>query len=185
MTKLRGRADRAVEQIAGSALIPPKRMLDNRGEFGKVLSSAVRDEFCYDFAVREIFWNTSHRGVVRGMHLLLSDQLAAKAIWVTSGRIRSVVLDLRRSSKTFGEYSEQVLDSAAGILIIPMGCANGFEALADGTIVNFAQEQDFDSSREVGIRWNSFGCNWLTTNPVVSERDQQLPHLNEFESPFE
>jgi len=160
-------------------------MTDNRGEFSKVLSSAVRDELRYDFLVKELFWNSSHRGVIRGMHLLLSDDQAAKVIWVTSGRIRSVVLDLRRSSRTFGRHSEYSLDSAAGLLIIPAGCANGFEALADDTIVNYAQEQDFDASKETGVRWNSFGCNWLTVEPIISERDQQLPRLSEFESPFE
>ena len=160
-------------------------MTDNRGEFSKVLSSAVRDELCYDFLVKELFWNSSHKGVLRGMHLLLSNARAAKVIWVTSGKIRSVVLDVRRSSDTFGRYSEFSLDSTAGLLMIPAGCANGFEALTDDSIVNYAQEQDFDASKEAGIRWNSFGCSWLTSEPVVSQRDQQLPRLSEFESPFD
>jgi dTDP-4-dehydrorhamnose 3,5-epimerase-like enzyme len=119
------------------------------------------------------------------MHLLLSDIRAAKAVWVTSGQIRSIVLDLRRSSRTFAQYSQFSLDSADGLLIVPAGCANGFETLADDTIVNYAQEQDYDASKEAGIRWNSFGCSWLTAEPILSERDQQLPRLSEFESPFD
>lgn len=69
--------------------------------------------------------------------------------------------------------------------MIPAGCANGFEALTNDTIVNYAQEQDFDANKEAGIRWDSFGCSWLTAEPVISKRDQRLPRLSEFESPFD
>jgi dTDP-4-dehydrorhamnose 3,5-epimerase len=148
------------------------------------MSASIRSDFKEDFNVREIFWNRSRLGVIRGMHLQLRPHAGTKVVWVTSGEIRDVVLDLRPSSPTFLKHCVYKMTSLSGLLHVPVGCAHGFEVLSDDAVVNYAQECDYSPASDSGIRWNSFGCEWLTEDPIVSDRDASLPLLDEFVTPF-
>ena len=52
---------------------------------------------------REVFWSQSERGVFRGLHVQLPPRAARKLVFVTTGRVRDFVLDLRRGSPTEGQ----------------------------------------------------------------------------------
>jgi len=75
---------------------------------------------------------------------------------MTSGHVKFEVLDLQRSGHTLVCHTEFSPDSGAALMFIPPCCANGLETSAVDTTVNFAQEQDFDSTDEAGVQWNSF-----------------------------
>jgi dTDP-4-dehydrorhamnose 3,5-epimerase len=173
-----------VSEIAGCSKSPTTHTSDRRGSFSKILSTPIRAAMEYDFNAREIFWSRSRRGVVRGIHLQLPPHAGAKFVWVTFGEIRDVVLDLRVTSPTFGKHCVIEMSSASGPLFVPVGCAHGFEVLSDEAVVNYAQECDYSPASDSGIRWNSFGCEWLTKDPIVSDRDASLPLLDEFVTPF-
>lgn len=171
-------------EIPGCTRWPAIHSADERGSFSKVLSAPIRSSMGYDFHVREIFWNRSRRGVIRGMHLQLPPFQGAKVIWITAGRIRDVVVDLRSNSPTYGKHVVFEMDNTTGLLFIPVGCANGFEVLSEEAVVNYAQECDYAPESDSGVRWNSFGCEWTAQVPIISQRDMSLPMFNEFESPF-
>ena len=118
------------------------------------------------------------------MHLQLPPNVGAKVVWVTTGLIRDVVIDLRPSSDTFQKHCRFEMSSASGLLFIPIGCAHGYEVLSSEAVVNYAQGCDYVPESDSGIRWNSFGCAWQTEAPIVSNRDAALPLLADFESPF-
>ena len=173
-----------VPDIAGSVRWPAIHASDTRGSFSKVLSAPIRSTMGYDLNVREIFWTKSRFGVVRGMHLQLPPHEGAKVVWVTAGAIRDVVVDLRPSSPTFQKHCVFEMTSSSGLLFIPVGCGHGYEVLSEEAVVNYAQECDYAPESDSGVRWNSFGCEWLTQHPIVSERDAALPTLADFNSPF-
>lgn len=173
-----------VSDISGCFLTPVKHASDLRGSFSKVLSTPIRTEMGYEFDAREIFWSRSCCGVIRGMHLQLPPHEGDKLVWVTSGQIRDVVVDLRSSSPTYRQHCIFEMNSESGPLFVPIGCAHGFEVLSDEAVVNYAQECDYSPECDSGIRWNSFGCEWLTREPIVSERDAELSLMDEFRSPF-
>jgi len=173
-----------VTAVAGCVKWPAIHSSDLRGSFSKVLSASIRSEMGYDFQVREIFWNRSRQGVIRGMHLQVPPHEGAKVVWVTAGQVRDVVVDLRRSSPTYRQHVVFEMDSSSGLLFIPVGCANGFEVLSSEAVVNYAQECDYAPDSDSGVRWNSFGCHWLSQSPIVSERDVALTSLDGFDSPF-
>ena len=173
-----------VPQLNGCMRWPAIHSSDRRGRFSKVLSAPIRSAMNYDFSVREIFWSTSQRGVIRGMHLQVPPHEGAKVVWVTAGEIHDVVVDLRPDSPTFRQHSSFVMNQESGLLFIPVGCAHGFEVMSDEAVVNYAQECDFHPQSDSGIRWDSFGCAWSTQNPIVSDRDAVLPSLDDFVSPF-
>ena len=103
---------------------------------------------------------------------------------VTSGRVRDFVLDLRRGSPWFGRLWEGKVSDRDGALLIPAGCAHGFEALSDEVTMVYLQEGSYNEASDTGVLWSSTGLVPHTTDPTVSIRDSQLPPLQQFDSPF-
>lgn len=176
--------ERQVAEISGCVQWSPILSSDSRGTFSKVLFDSVRSSKDYSMEIQEIFWTNSKYGVIRGMHLQLPPNEGSKLVWVTSGVIRDVILDLRPSSPTFQRYCTLELNATTGLLHIPIGCAHGYEVLSSEAVVNYAQDCDHVPASDSGVRWNSFGCDWITAKPIVSQRDAALPMLHEFVSPF-
>ena len=175
---------RQAPSINGCLVLGHRYNRDDRGTFSKVLSSDNHQQRNSEFVVRELFWSRSQRGVIRGMHLQTPPHATSKFVWVSQGQIRDVVLDLRTDSETFEAYLVTPLSDESGGIFIPPGCAHGFEVLSDTAVVNYAQNGDYTSSHDTGVAWDSFGFNWKTKTPILSDRDRSLPRMSDFESPF-
>lgn len=157
---------------------------DPRGSFHKVFSPEVVAVLPGQMVIREMFWSESKLGVIRGMHFQLPPKAVRKLVWVSKGVISDVILDLRQDSPTYLQSTCFELSCSSGAVYIPIGCAHGFEVLSDSAVVNYAQDGGFDPELDSGIHWNSFGHEWRTSNPVISQRDAQLTSLDQFRSPF-
>jgi dTDP-4-dehydrorhamnose 3,5-epimerase len=146
---------------------------DERGSFAKPYPIAG------DFEVREIFWSRSHPGVIRGMHFQTMPHPIAKVVWVSSGRIVDVLVDVR-PGETFGAVHRYELDAPSGAaLIVPRGFAHGFQAI-EPSIVNYAVDGPYVREHDTGIRWDSFGFDWPLAPTVISERDRSFVGVDEF-----
>lgn len=175
---------RLVSSIAGCRVLDHRFHEDRRGTFLKVLSASNLEQISPGFTPRELFWSKSVRGVVRGMHFQTPPYSTTKLVWVTAGLVRDVVLDLRTDSETFGSCLVTELDNISGGLLIPAGCAHGYEVITDMAIINYAQDKDYAEAHDTGVAWNSFGFDWVTKDPILSDRDRALPRMSEIESPF-
>jgi dTDP-4-dehydrorhamnose 3,5-epimerase len=107
-----------------------------------------------------------------------------KLIYLTSGRITDVILDLRKSSKTYNQYRAVELSANKDAILIPKGVAHGFIAREDNTIVVYNQSSIYNENFDDGILWNSFGFEWNIDYPILSRRDKSFVSLNYFDSPF-
>ena len=77
------------------------------------------------------------------------------------------------------------LSAAEGTaLLVPVGFAHGFQAQTDGTIVNYAQDREFSPAHDAGINWRSAAIEWPLPVTSTSARDDALPALSDFETPF-
>ena len=169
--------------IPGLVLSSGASVKDDRGSFTKVLSGD--DPLLSDFEGRELYWTQSAQGVLRGMHFQLPPEATSKLVFVVSGAIRDFVLDLRVGSPTERQLVEVGLTAADGALLVPKGCAHAYEAMADNTIVCYAQDVPFGSPECYGgIRPDSAGIVPRSLLPVVIPRDLELPTLDDFVSPF-
>ncbi len=124
----------------------------------------------------------STKGVVRGLHLQLHPHAQSKLVTVIDGSILDVVVDLRPASKTFKQVYYCELDSIKrNYLLVPEGFAHGFVALED-TIFSYKCSGFYNKESESGIIWNDpeLQIDWQTTNPIISEKDQQLQTLEQF-----
>lgn len=154
--------------------------VDSRGVFSKTFGDALP----IDFRVDEIFWSTSKRGVVRGLHFQTPDAPIAKLVWVSSGSAYDVAVDLRDHAE-FGTVHLFDLDaSRGGGAYIPAGFAHGFQALEEGTIVNYAQQGVYVRDADAGIRWDSARVDWPLPIGEMSDRDRAFPTLLDYAPRF-
>lgn len=172
-------------KIAGLRRLDPIVRSDARGRFVKTFHA---DFFAAhglrtDFA--ESYYSLSRNGVLRGMHFQTPPAQHAKLVHCAAGRILDVVVDLRRSQPSYGQFVSFELDADKGsLLYIPEGCAHGFLALTDNAMTVYNVTSVYAPGEDSGILWSSFGFEWPISAPLLSDRDLGFQPLSRFDSPF-
>jgi dTDP-4-dehydrorhamnose 3,5-epimerase len=127
--------------------------------------------------------SASRYGVVRGMHYQDMRAPTAKLVRCTVGKILDVVIDLRMSSPTFGQwFSAELTAEGKTLIYVPVGFAHGFATLSDHCEVQYKQTDYYMPEAEGGIAWNDpdVGIQWPYPNPILSKRDQLQMSLAEY-----
>ena len=170
--------------VPGAGRIAAPFFDDVRGGFTKVFGAEALDRAGITFDVLEVYWSRSHTGVIRGLHFQNPPTAVAKIVFCTQGRIHDVVVDLRCGSPTYASVVEFELNESSGAVVVPRGCAHGFEVLDGPAVTCYLQDGAFDPATDAGVRWDSASIAWTTAAPVVSDRDRALPRFDAFSSPF-
>ena len=167
-------------KLKGSFIIEPEKQVDDRGFFSR---SFCRREFegeglNPDFVQCNISFNRK-KGTLRGMHYQASPYEEAKLVRCTRGAIYDVVVDLRKNSPTFKQWTavEMNLDNLK-MLYIPVGFAHGFQTLDENTEVFYQMSECFSPDHIRGVRWDdpAFGIEWPETDVrIISEKDRKYP----------
>ncbi|MBQ9230728.1 MAG: dTDP-4-dehydrorhamnose 3,5-epimerase family protein [Prevotella sp.] len=169
----------------GLFILQTNNFQDNRGGFQKLFNFDFFKENGLDCEFKELYYSVNKKNVVRGMHFQLPPFDHTKVVYVSNGRIKDVVVDIRKNSATYGQSFNIELDDQKGqYLYIPKGFAHGFKTLEDGSIVNYAQTSCYDREHDCGIDAMSVGFDWGLENPIRSGRDLTFPSLKDFDSPF-
>lgn len=156
---------------------------DPRGTFTKVFQNSQIKKLFPDFQVAESYITKSQPGVLRGMHFQIPPDDHEKIVICLEGRVLDVLLDLR-SGKSFGQYdSVNISEQSKNFVVIPKGVAHGFFAYEMSTLLYLVSTQHAPNN-DCGIKWDSFGYQWPTETPVLSERDKKHQPLHQFVTPF-
>jgi dTDP-4-dehydrorhamnose 3,5-epimerase len=114
--------------------------------------------------------------VVRGLHYQISHP-QGKLIRVVAGEILDVIVDMRRSSSTFGKWEGVTLSGEnKRMLWIPVGFAHGFRVVSADAHVLYKATDFYSPEGERTLSWRDPHVNvdWqLEGEPVVSSKDQQ------------
>ena len=171
--------------IPGVFLVQGRALEDRRGSFVKVYHretfyrSGINEQF------QESYYSVSWKGVIRGMHFQAPPEDHSKLVYVTSGAIVDVVLDIRKGTSMYGKFvAFEINENNRCAVYVPRGCAHGFCALSDHTIVTYLQTSMHSPEHDFGIYYNSFGMDWPTKDPILSDRDNRFPAFEDFDSPF-
>ncbi len=172
-------------KLRGCLLIKSRKFSDSRGEFLKVFAKSEFRKNGIDFDFSEQFFSVSKKGVLRGLHFQIPPHDHAKIVYCVSGQVLDVVVDLRKSSATYGQHiTIELAENMSDILYIPTGMAHGFYSQADKSIMIYNVSTQHDPTHDRGIRWDSCNIRWPGVTPVLSERDQSFPSMADFDSPF-
>jgi dTDP-4-dehydrorhamnose 3,5-epimerase len=116
----------------------------------------------------------SAKGVLRGMHFQLPGA-QGKLVRVVAGAVFDAIVDLRRSSPTFGQWFGLELSAAnKRMLWVPEGFAHGFLTLADGTDFLYKCTAPYAPAHEHSLAWDepAVGIEWpLDAQPSLSAKD--------------
>src|SRR4051812_6893321 len=112
-------------EIPDVKMVRTRRVSDARGYFCETFQrSAFAEKGILDDFVQDNQSSSDRIGTVRGLHFQRPPFAQAKLIRVLNGAILDVVVDLRRSSPTFGKHVAIELDSGTGDqLFVPKGFA--------------------------------------------------------------
>jgi dTDP-4-dehydrorhamnose 3,5-epimerase len=166
--------------------VTPTRHVDARGHFAETwrrtafAAAGIDADFVQDNLVRSV------RGVLRGLHYQLPPRAQGKLVFVLSGEIYDVAVDLRPGSPTFGRSVSCTLSAASGNgLWIPAGFAHGYAVLSESADVLYKVTAEYDPASDRGVRWDdpTLAVRWPVKEPLLSAKDRELPLLPEAELP--
>lgn len=171
-------------ELLGVYLLQPDVFEDRRGSFIKTYHEGLYRACGITFAPKEEFFSISRKNVLRGMHFQRPPAAHDKLVYCPAGRVLDVVLDLRSASAGVRHMARELSAANHQMLFIPAGCAHGFLALEDHSIMVYQTSTVHSPDYDAGILWNSFDFDWPIKTPILSERDQTFPALRDFPSPF-
>lgn len=171
--------------LNGAFVIDLPAFNDARGSFVKTFNETTLAECGVNFKLKESYFSLSKKDVIRGMHFQLPPHHHAKVVFCPQGAILDVIVDLRKDSKTFGQYYAQELSAENNkAYYIPKGFAHGFKSLTDDALTYYLVSSEYSQEHDTGILFNSFGYDWACDNPIISERDLSFPELKDWVSVF-
>ncbi len=171
--------------IEGCVQIQPRVFEDSRGKFVKLFHREAFLEHGLEARYEEEYYSVSPQSVLRGLHFQIPPMEHVKLVGCVRGVILDVVYDLRKDSPTYGKVHSQELSAGrANMLYVPPGLAHGFYVLEGPATFVSMNSRKFSPECDRGVRWDSIPFQWPDSDPVVSEKDRNMPPVYQFDNPF-
>ena len=160
---------------------------DERGFFIESWNSRTFSEMGLNIEFVQDNHSRSARGVLRGLHFQVNTP-QGKLVRVTKGSVFDAVVDLRRSSSTFGGwFGVELSEENQRMLWVPPGFAHGFLVLSESADFQYKCTEYYSPRDDRGIRWNDpeIGIEWPMVEgvePTLSEKDGAAPFLSDAET---
>ena len=174
-------------EIEGLIIIEPTVYQDERGYFFEAYNknnfekAGIKTQFVQDNQ------SLSQKNVLRGLHFQKPPYSQAKLIRIIKGRVLDIAVDLRKGSKTYGQYySLELSEYNKKMFYIPEGFAHGFLTLEDNTIFSYKCSDFYNAESEDAILWNdkTIDVDWGIETPILSGKDKKAQCFDQFISPF-
>ena len=124
----------------------------------------------------------SVKNVLRGLHYQNNPVPQCKLLRVLEGSIWDVAVDIRKASKTYGQWFGLELSAENKLqFLIPAGFAHGYAVLSDVSTVFYKCDNLYDKPCEGGVLYNDPAINidWKIdlSKANISEKDKNQPLL--------
>jgi len=163
--------------LPGVRVIEPRIFRDDRGFFFETFNLARMVELGLPSGWKQDNFSLSTKHVIRGIHYQVGAAAQGKLVRVVSGAALDVIVDLRRSSPTFGRHTTVELSGESSRMVwIPEGFGHGFAALTDTVALSYKVTEYYSPQAERCIRWNDpeLGIDWRVApqDAIVSAKDR-------------
>jgi dTDP-4-dehydrorhamnose 3,5-epimerase len=163
-------------QLKGVSVVESKLRIDQRGSFSRLFCDQELSTIVGDRKIVQINQSrTLVKGVIRGMHFQYSPYCEMKMVRCLKGKAFDVALDLRAGSQTFLQWHAEILTPEnARMLVIPEGCAHGFQSLESVTELLYLHTEHYKAECEGGVSFNdpAFDIRWPLACSEISDRDR-------------
>ena len=175
-------------EINGVWLIESPVWNDSRGTFREWFkSNQILQSTGQEFLAVQSNVSRSDKGVIRGLHYSLAPKGQAKWVTCVQGSMLDIVVDVRRTSPTFGKYlAIRLYGDQGNSLFIEGGLAHGFLAIEDKTIVSYILDSPYAPELEFEIQPfdPDLGIDWKLellggTKVTMSRKDSEAPTLSQ------
>lgn len=161
--------------IPGPLILEPRVFGDERGFFMESWNARAFAQAGLDLTFVQDNHSRSQKGVLRGMHFQ-NPGPQGKLVRVVRGAVFDAVVDLRRSSPTFGKWTGVVLSAENKRMFwVPEGFAHGFLTLEDDTDFLYKCTAAYAPQHEVSLAWDdpAVGIQWPLEGiaPKLSAKD--------------
>ena len=168
--------------IPDIVLIKPTLHGDDRGYFAETF----RQDLFNNAIGRNINFiqdneSKSSKGVLRGLHYQVAPYSQSKLVRVIQGAVMDVVVDIRKSSPTFGQHlSFELTSNNKHQLFVPKGFAHGFVVLSDVATFTYKVDSYYAPEHERGIAFNdqNLKINWQLKPEFFKLSSKDLNHPN-------
>jgi dTDP-4-dehydrorhamnose 3,5-epimerase len=167
--------------IAGVHVVERELRSDARGSLSRLFSAAELAALGWRRPVAQVNHSVSRRrGTLRGMHFQHPPHAEMKLVTCLSGVVLDVAVDLRADSPTFLRHVAREL-SADNLraLLIPEGCAHGFQALTDDVTLLYLHSAAYAPEAEGGVNPHDprLGISWPMPVTEITARDADRAFL--------
>ena len=155
---------------------------DNRGVFSRLFCAIELQAVLATRQIVQINHSITRRvGAVRGLHFQHSPHAEIKIVQCLKGKVFDVAVDLRTGSPTFLQWiSIELTSSNRKALLIPEGCAHGFQVIEEESALLYLHTAFYDPTSEGAVRFDDprINISWPLTPTDVSEKDLNHPLLS-------
>jgi dTDP-4-dehydrorhamnose 3,5-epimerase len=168
--------------IAGIWVAESTANQDQRGTFSRLFCSREQVDIIGSRSIVQINYSITCRvGALRGLHYQIPPHAEMKIVRCLRGRVFDVAVDLRKGSATFRKWiSLELTPDNHRALVIPEGCAHGFQVLEPDSELLYLHTAPYVSKAEGAVKFDdpTIGIDWPLTPIDLSDRDLQHPLLD-------
>lgn len=167
--------------ITGLVVVESETHFDQRGFFMRLYCQNELREIVGSRQIVQINQSrTRTLGAVRGLHFQREPHAEMKLVRCLRGKVWDVTVDLRAGSSTFLKWhAEELSAENRRMMVIPEGCAHGFQVLATDSELLYFHTASYTSSSEGGVQPTDslLSISWPLPVRDLSERDLNHPLL--------
>ena len=168
--------------IKGAFHIENSNITDSRGSFMRVFCQKELSLILGKRKIEQVnISSTKLKGTIRGMHVQKKPKSEMKIIHCIKGKVFDVIIDLRTNSKTYLKWYSLILSKRKNnTLIIPEGCAHGFQALENGSSLIYFHTEFYSPKQELGFHYKDpvFDIDWPLAVNSISKKDKSYKFIN-------
>lgn len=178
--------------IDGPCLITPTVHGDDRGWFMETYRKDRFEELTGHVVefVQDNHSMSAQVGTVRGLHYQSPPFAQAKLVRCLRGAIVDIIVDVRKSSPTYGQSIRVELDpDSKQQFFVPRGFLHGFATLKPDTEIAYKVDNYYSAecdgsvnfaSPSLALDWGVDSSDWH-----LSEKDKKAPEFSHWDSPFD
>jgi dTDP-4-dehydrorhamnose 3,5-epimerase len=161
--------------LPGVLVLEPRSFRDERGVFFETFNLARMIDLGLPAEWKQDNFSLSKKGVIRGIHYQIGEA-QGKLVRVVTGAALDVIVDLRRSSPTFGQHTTVELSGDGSRMVwIPEGFGHGFAALTETVALSYKVTEYYSPKAERCVLWNDpeLGIDWKVApeEAILSAKD--------------
>lgn len=165
-------------KISGVVVVETTPFVDPRGMFARLYCDRELEPVIGARRIVQINFSLTHRiGAIRGLHFQRPPHAEMKLVRCLKGRVWDVAVDIRAGSPTFLQWhAEELTAENARMMVIPEGCAHGFQVLDGNSEMLYLHTEFYTPSADGRVSYKdpSVGIAWPieVTDMSIPDREQ-------------